>query len=214
MWLRDDLDQLKTNWQQSPWWVKLWMVVSFFLAISSLASLSETVTDWKGFFLDAIKFYRNYVSIPVQKFCAGFGMNYSRDFWDSMLLYNVSMGVFFRSLWVYAENIGHFLLKMRVFLAFLSMIFLSNCIYLMQRGYIQNFFEKYPENPENHILEKLLSPVFMLATVLFILVISAMDAQRRRDSCMKLILRLFAVQFIFIFFVVGVLGAVSSGLST
>lgn len=89
MWLKDDLEQLKQNWKQSPWWVRLWMVVSLFLAVSSFASLAETFANWKGFFLDAIEFYRSWISGPLRDFAAALGFRYTSQRADFTVLYAI-----------------------------------------------------------------------------------------------------------------------------
>jgi hypothetical protein len=103
MWLKDDLEQLKQNWKQSPWWVRLWMVVSLFLAVSSLASLSETVADWKGFFLDAIVFYREWVSSPLRELLARAGFRYTAYSTDALIFVAMFASITIRSEYMGAD---------------------------------------------------------------------------------------------------------------
>lgn len=65
MGLKADIEEVTQFWGRSPWRVKVFLSLSFFLSTSSIASLSEAVFKWKGFFLDALAFYRLYVSGPV-----------------------------------------------------------------------------------------------------------------------------------------------------
>ncbi len=97
MWLKDDLEQLKQNWKQSPWWVRLWMVVSLFLAASSFASLAETFANWKGFFLDAIEFYRSWISGPLRDFAAAFGLRYTSQRADYLVLLAIFISIYIRA---------------------------------------------------------------------------------------------------------------------
>jgi len=63
-----DIKELMPVWRRAPWRVKTLLFVSGFLAISSLASLAETVANWKGFFLTGIRFYRNMFRDPFFSF--------------------------------------------------------------------------------------------------------------------------------------------------
>jgi hypothetical protein len=60
------------TWSQAPWWIRAWLVLSGFLAISSVASLAEAVTKWKGFIGDAISFYRQWISGPFKEALSAF----------------------------------------------------------------------------------------------------------------------------------------------
>ena len=65
MGLKGDFSELTQVWHQSPWRVKLYLLLSGFLAGTSLASLSESVVKWKGFILTGITFYREYLRTPI-----------------------------------------------------------------------------------------------------------------------------------------------------
>ncbi len=66
MGLKADVEEvLKANWKNSPWWYRLWLCVSAYLAISSIASFAETVIKWKGFILDGVLFYRHWIRSPL-----------------------------------------------------------------------------------------------------------------------------------------------------
>jgi hypothetical protein len=67
MGLKADFDEVRAAWPSYPWRLRLWLVLSLFLASGSIASLSDTIFRWKGFVLDAIDFYAAYVSEPVRK---------------------------------------------------------------------------------------------------------------------------------------------------
>lgn len=62
MGLKGDLQEVATVWEKSSWRVKAYLLLSAFLASGSIASLSDTVFRWKGFFRDALSFYQAYVS--------------------------------------------------------------------------------------------------------------------------------------------------------
>ena len=67
MGLKADIDEVKASWSTSPWWVRIWLALSAYLAISSIASLAETIVKWKGFILDAVLFYREWINLPLKK---------------------------------------------------------------------------------------------------------------------------------------------------
>jgi hypothetical protein len=65
MGLNTDIEEISTMWRGAPWRVRVLLGLSIFLSASSIASLSETVFKWKGFVLDALTFYRTYIGTPV-----------------------------------------------------------------------------------------------------------------------------------------------------
>jgi len=65
MGLKSDLDEVTQHWSRAPWRVKIFLAIALFLSTSSLASLSEAVFRWKGFVLDALGFYRQWVAEPI-----------------------------------------------------------------------------------------------------------------------------------------------------
>lgn len=73
MGLKADVDEVLHSWSRSPWWMRVWLILSGFLAISSVASLAETVTKWKGFFKDAVSFYHDWISLPLRNLIAPLG---------------------------------------------------------------------------------------------------------------------------------------------
>jgi hypothetical protein len=65
MGLKGDFDEIAKVWSAAPWRVKVYLVLSAGLASSSVASLSEAIFKWKGFFLDALLFYRAWITTPM-----------------------------------------------------------------------------------------------------------------------------------------------------
>jgi hypothetical protein len=65
MGLKADFDEVHMVWKTYPWRLKVWLGLSLFLASGSIASLSETVFRWKSFFLEAMSFYRAWISTPL-----------------------------------------------------------------------------------------------------------------------------------------------------
>ena len=54
-------DDVKNYWKSSPTWARLTWIVAAFLSSGSLASLSETVFQWKAFILDGVEYYRKII---------------------------------------------------------------------------------------------------------------------------------------------------------
>ncbi len=65
MGLKGDLTEITDVWHQAPWRVRVFLLVSGFLATSSLASLAESVAKWKGFLLTGVSFYQDYFQLPI-----------------------------------------------------------------------------------------------------------------------------------------------------
>jgi len=66
MGLLADLEELGSAWKKCSWLGKLLIAgVIFFFTLAPLASLSDTVFKWKGFVLEALLFYREYVSSSI-----------------------------------------------------------------------------------------------------------------------------------------------------
>ena len=68
MGLKGDIEEVSQVWDVAPWRVRLYLVISVFLATSGVASLSETVFRWKGFILDGVSLYREWIGEPLLSF--------------------------------------------------------------------------------------------------------------------------------------------------
>ncbi|MDP3110456.1 hypothetical protein [Hydrogenophaga sp.] len=99
MGLKADIEEVTQHWNRSPWRVKTFYVITLFLSTSSLASLSEAVIKWKGFVLDALMFYRQWISNPTAEQLARiFGREMPPGFVDSAVLYGLFFGAITRGL--------------------------------------------------------------------------------------------------------------------
>lgn len=96
MGLKADVDEVATAWKKASLPVKAYLLLSGFLAVSSVASLSEIVTKWKGFFKDAIDFYRQWVSLPIKHFIEPLGIHVQRADVDFILLFLLLYGSLIR----------------------------------------------------------------------------------------------------------------------
>lgn len=65
MSLKDDVSAAANEWGTASWKVRVLLVLGVLLSASSLASLADTVFQWKGFLLRGLEFYRAYVAAPL-----------------------------------------------------------------------------------------------------------------------------------------------------
>ncbi len=65
MGLKTDVEEVTHYWGRAPWRVRIVLVLILFLSSTSLASLSESVIKWRGFLLEALTFYRQHVLRPI-----------------------------------------------------------------------------------------------------------------------------------------------------
>ncbi|MCB9191846.1 MAG: hypothetical protein H6603_07105 [Flavobacteriales bacterium] len=82
----NDLKEDAKLWDGASLITKIFLVTSLFFTVSSLASLSDVVVEWRGFFLDSLSFYRSYINGPLRKLGALVGLNYTRDAIDYLIL--------------------------------------------------------------------------------------------------------------------------------
>ena len=220
MWLKDDLEQVKQSWKRSPWWIRLWMLMSLFFAISSLASMSEAVADWKGFILDGVKFYQGFVSSPLQEFAAKRGMDFDRAFWDFLILLNTFAWILCR-----AEIISNKDENKRqgtlLLLSYLCGVLILNASLIYQKfgiEYIRATRHRSTASPELlSVIETgysvLFHPKNLVLFVLIVIAVAMLMPRIDENFVLKSTFKIFLIQSIFVALCVGVLGAVSSGLS-
>lgn len=67
MGLIQDIEQLGRDFKKYSWPMKLLLLVFFFLSVSSIASLSDKIIEWKGFFKEGLEFYQLYVRGTIVK---------------------------------------------------------------------------------------------------------------------------------------------------
>lgn len=88
----DITSDLKGNWRNSTLPTRCLLILSLFFTISSVASLSDTVFQWKGFILDGVEFYRHYVRQPILVPLDFLGLKLHEFQLDSILAISISMG--------------------------------------------------------------------------------------------------------------------------
>lgn len=103
MGLKGDIDEAKVIWAGSPWWMKPLLVMSVFISISSIATLSDLIINWKGFILDAIEFYRQWINIPVSVLFGHINIHLSRLNTDFLILGMLFISSAVREMWASTE---------------------------------------------------------------------------------------------------------------
>lgn len=77
MGLIGDLQEGKHLWKNSSWTSRAVIALSIFIATNPIASLSEPVFRWKGFILDGLEFYREWIRMLVLEIAPAFGLSYT-----------------------------------------------------------------------------------------------------------------------------------------
>jgi len=72
MGLAGDINEAKKLWNESSPLFRVVIVISTFLAISSIASMSDVIFHWKGFISDGLQFYNSWAIEPLKKFALKF----------------------------------------------------------------------------------------------------------------------------------------------
>ncbi|MBS4052721.1 MAG: hypothetical protein KGZ69_16200 [Methylomonas sp.] len=97
MGLKSDIDEVRIAWPTYPWRLKAWLILSVFLASGSIASLSDVVFRWKGFILEAVLFYRDFVSEPFRSLISSlFSLPFTRGQADIVILSAVFVSALMR----------------------------------------------------------------------------------------------------------------------
>ncbi len=72
MSLYEDIREGKELWKKASWTTRGLIIVSVFLATSSVTSLADAVFEWKGFILQGVTFYREWFRDPIVEFLSYF----------------------------------------------------------------------------------------------------------------------------------------------
>lgn len=82
-----DLETLRNTWHEISITSKIVGVVGVVMGASSIASLSETVANWKGFILDGIEFYRRWITEPIHEAFTKAGLNAAESIPDLLIVW-------------------------------------------------------------------------------------------------------------------------------
>jgi hypothetical protein len=90
MSLLGEIEEAKKIWQQSGWPIRALIVLSMFLMVNSVASLSDVVFEWKGFILDGLEFYRRWVTEPIRSVTEAVGLTYGENEIDRIMVASIT----------------------------------------------------------------------------------------------------------------------------
>ena len=97
MGLKGDITEVSHVWHRAPWRVRVALVLSLFLASTSLASLSETVAKWKGFILTGVVFYQQHFRHPIHGWITSWSpWEFSVMWIDGAVIYSLVLAALFR----------------------------------------------------------------------------------------------------------------------
>ena len=97
MSLIGDLKEAKELWGKSSWTFRIGILLSAFVATGSIASLSELAFRWKGFILDGIAFYQDWVRGLLISLASFFSILVKPHEADIFFLVTLCFGLFVRS---------------------------------------------------------------------------------------------------------------------
>ncbi|MEM6720328.1 MAG: hypothetical protein AAF611_13465 [Bacteroidota bacterium] len=86
MGLLGDIDEVKKVWKNSSRSFKGFIIIASFFTFSPIASLADILFQYKGFILDAILFYRTYITEPLRKLLNEFNLVFPKYVIDTVIL--------------------------------------------------------------------------------------------------------------------------------
>jgi hypothetical protein len=104
MSLKKDFDELKASWSQASPLFKVYLAFSFFLSTSAIASLSEAIVKWRGFFLDALTFYHQVFSEPLRKWFLELGLKATTETTNYLVIFALILSAYVRMLVIERKN--------------------------------------------------------------------------------------------------------------
>ena len=100
MGIKADIDEVMMLWNKASPLMKVFLGISLFLTVSSVASLSNAVFAWKGFILDGIEFYRNWIGAPISKITKYIGFKWNKQEIDFLVIGSIFYTCHLRELWI------------------------------------------------------------------------------------------------------------------
>lgn len=189
MGLLGDIDEVKLFWKTASLPTKIVLVVSTFLALSSITSLSEAIFKWKGFISDGLEFYYLYVSKPVRELLSFFGLIVTETKADYAILIILFYSGWFRVLFDWGKEVGYknHSFIMMVVLRFVTIVMLlivitTDFLYQDDDVHFYAIFILFGLvsstlfNPKFEKRHKLLMYIPVVSAVLIVLILGAINA--------------------------------------
>lgn len=99
-----EIEELKSNWKKASPIYKVLLCISFFLAVSSIASLSDIIFEWKGFILDGIEFYKQHIVNPIKVCFEKQGIHFQIRAINQLIIIGLIYSSSMRVIWVAAPK--------------------------------------------------------------------------------------------------------------
>lgn len=97
MGLFSDLKEVKSIWHKANNIEKFILVISAFLTVSSITSLSDLVFHWKSFILEGVNFYHQYIRVLFSYPFQLFGLTFHSYQLDIICINSILLGGVIRS---------------------------------------------------------------------------------------------------------------------
>lgn len=221
MGLKGDIEEVKTVWSKSAWWVRCWLALSAYLAVSSIASLAETVVKWKGFFQDAINFNKTWINSPLRnilRICLNLNLPemVTNFIVVQIIIFSIyfivitsEMEGFITELKIYKDsknNDNSYYKKMARHLMLLEIGNIINTSLFI--AYVAMLLKTYNNSTDISVNDVL----WQVIVILLIPIISIfMQNRKYRDLTVRLYVNKFYAPIILIVIIVGLLAAVNKG---
>ncbi|MEM6720327.1 MAG: hypothetical protein AAF611_13460 [Bacteroidota bacterium] len=143
MSLKSDIDEILKEWKTSSKWFKIVVIVSAFITLSSVASLSDTIFAWKGFILDGVEFYRITILEPIRHLFLIIDIKLSIISTNLLIIWLIIFGSIIRLLFYLAKETNSLRRFFQVFsLVAISLLYKTILYYI---SFHYNLLEKYLE---------------------------------------------------------------------
>ncbi|QTH64536.1 hypothetical protein J1N51_03420 [Psychrosphaera ytuae] len=106
MALIDDVKAAKHAWGKLSSFGRLFLVLSTFLSLNSIAGIKHSVIQWKGFLKDGFEFYRTILIEPLIAAFSSFDINVSESRANGLTLLAVICSSILRS-WAYDRDLKY-----------------------------------------------------------------------------------------------------------
>jgi hypothetical protein len=131
MGLKSDIEEFKDVWKESNILFKVFILITTFLAFSSITSLADTIFSWKGFIKDGIEFYKLWVHLPLIELMDYFGIDFKEVIVDDIIIFSI---LIFSGIRVANINQPDIPKSHKVMLYFIGIIVIYKAATLMNSG--------------------------------------------------------------------------------
>lgn len=105
MGYKQEWENFKKLWSESSLFFKFLAVIGFLITFSSITSLSDVIFKWKGFILDGVNFYREWIIYPLQSFMEMRDIIWSQSETDAIILLGINAFMFCRGILLFVPTL-------------------------------------------------------------------------------------------------------------